>query len=297
MFRGSGSTSRPPFLHTVAAGALLAATLGAGIASPATAQSQWMPRNGDQTVMLEVLQPSLEGFDSELFSAAFFLSGRVALSPRLSVVGELPFARHKSTYFAFFPENLSSNTIGNPYAGVELKLGSGLALLELGVRPPLVADDELLASFTGKASDVARWEAFATDRFAILAAFRVREVTPSKIAFGFRLSPAFTIPTKETTQTGMLYAIYSFQVGYEGTKARIGTGLTGRSQITHEIGDTPLDFISAYGNLGQRTSSQFEVHADFLSGRIRPGLDLHVPLAGMSNYVSSVVGLSVTWTR
>src|SRR6185436_17870611 len=187
MFRGSRSTSRSPLLRTVAAAALLAAALGAGIASPAMAQSLWMPRNGDRTVMLEVLQPSLEGFDSELFSDAFFLSGRVALSPRLAVVGELPFARHKSTYLVFFPENLSSNTIGNPYAGVELKLGSGLAFLELGVRPPLVADDELLASFTGKASDVARWEAFSTDRFAILAAFRVREVTPSKIAFGFRL--------------------------------------------------------------------------------------------------------------
>ena len=43
--------------------------------------------------------------------------------------------------------------------------------------------------------------------------------------------------------------------------------------------------------------TETHIHADFLSGRIRPGLDLHVPLSGMSYYVSSVVGLSVTWTR
>jgi hypothetical protein len=247
--------------------------------------------------MLEVLQPSLEGFDSELFSATFLLSGRVAVSPRLAVVGEIPYVRHKSTYMVFFFNEVSSSTIGNPYAGVEYKLGSGPAFLEFGVRPPLTSDDEALASFTGKASDVARWDAFSPDRFAILGAFNVREVTPSKIALRLRLCPAFTLPTEESTETGMLYAIYSFQVGYERTKVRIGTAMTGRTQITHEPGDTPFDYGIAGGNLGQRTASQFELHADFLSGHIRPGIDLHVPLGWMGYYVSSVVGVSVTWTR
>src|SRR6185503_7823805 len=106
MPRGSRNSSRPSLLHAAAAAALIAAAIGATIASPATAQSLWMPRDGDRTVMLEVLKPSLEGFDSKLFSAAFFLSGRVAVSPRLSVVGELPYVRHESTYLVFFPEEV-----------------------------------------------------------------------------------------------------------------------------------------------------------------------------------------------
>lgn len=273
-----------------------AAVIALGTIVPvATAQSLWMPRDGDRTLMLEVLKPSLEGFDTEFSTGALFLSGRLAVSPRLSVVGEIPYARHKSTYLVFYIDN-SSSTIGNPYAGVEYKLGSGPAFLELGVRPPLADNNKALASFTGKASDVARWEAFSPDRFAIVAAFNVREVTPSKIALRLRLSPAFTIPTKGSSET-MLYAIYSFQVGYEGTTVRVGTSMTGRAQITQELGDTILDFIAAGDKLGQRTSNQLELHADFLSGHIRPGLDVHVPLGGMGYYVSSVVGLSVTWMR
>lgn len=273
-----------------------AAALSAITASSATAQSLLMPRDGDRTVMLEVLQPGLEGFDSELFSAAFFLSGRVAVSPQLSVVGELPYARHRSTYFVFFPENVSGNTIGNPYAGVEYKLGSGPAFLEFGIRPPLAQDDELLAVFTGYASDVARWEAFTPDRFAIQTAFNVREITQSKVALRLRVSPTVAIPTGNSSEKTKLYGIYSFQIGYEASKVRIGAAMSGRSQLTDEPGVTILDFFG-FGNLGERTSSQFGLHADFLSGPIRPGLDLHVPLAGMSGYVSSVVGLSVAWTR
>jgi len=296
MPRGSRNSSRPSLLHAATAAAVIAAALGATIASPAIAQSLWMPRDGDRTVMLEVLKPSLEGFDSKLFSAAFFLSGRVAVSPRLSVVGELPYARHESTYLIFFPEEVSSNTIGNPYAGVEYKLGSGPAFLEFGVRPPLAADDEFLAIFTGYATDVARWEAFTPDRFAALAAFNVREITPSRIALRLRVSPTVAIPTGNSSEKTKLYGIYSFQIGYEGSKARIGAEMAGRTQLTDEPGVTILDFFGV-GNLGSRTSTQFGLHADFLSGHIRPGLDLHVPLGGMGNYVSSVVGLSVAWTR
>lgn len=287
-------TSSPSSLFLLAAATVLA--FGAITAPTATAQSLWMPRDGDRTVMLEVLQPSLEYFDSEIFSAAFFLSGRVAVSPRLSVVGELPFARHKSTYFIFFPSDVSSSTIGNPYAGVEYKLGSGPAFLEFGVRPPLAQDDELLAVFTGYAADVARWEAFTPDRFAIQPAFNVREITPSKIALRLRVSPTVTIPTGNSSEKTKLYGIYSFQIGYEGSKVRIGAGMGGRAQITDEPGVTSLDFFG-FGNLGERTASQFGLHADFLSGRIRPGLDLHLPLGGMGDSVPLVVGASVAWTR
>lgn len=278
--------------------ALLAgvALLGGALPTKAAAQAPWVSRDGERTLMLEVLRPSLEGFDSELISAAFFLSGRWTVSSRISVVGELPFVRHKSTYLFFGPFDNSSSTIGNPYAGVELRLASGPAFLEFGVRPPLAADDEPLASFTGNVSDVTRWEAFTDEQFAVVGAFNIREVTPSLIAFRLRLSPTVVLPTgSDNAEETRLYAIYSFQVGYQGSKARIGAGMSGRSQITDEADPSLFGFGGV--NVGERSLSQFELHADFLPGPIRPGLDLHVPLDALSGVSSVVLGVSLSWTR
>lgn len=284
----------PRFFFALLACVVLA--LGA-FSATATAQSLWMARDGEQTLMLEVLQPSIEGFDSEPFSAAFFLSGRGFVSPHLYVVGELPFARHKSTYNLFGTFDVSNSTIGSPYVGLELQLGSGPAFLEFGVRPPLVADDEFMATQTGKFADVTRWEAFSPRAFSILGAFNIREVTSSKIAFRLRVSPSLQLPTgNNNLSEAMLYGIYSFQVGYQGTKARIGAGMSGRSQITDEVDYSMLGILGGE-NLGQRSSSEFGLHADFLSGHVRPGLDLHVPLEAMGENVPLVVGLSLSWVR
>ena len=52
-----------------------------------------------------------------------------------------------------------------------------------------------------------------------------------------------------------------------------------------------------YGNLGQRSRNQFEIHADFLPGAFRPGLDLRVPLGDEADLVPVVLGASISWTR
>ena len=283
--------SRSPracFSLLVAGAALLVI---ATFSSPVAAQSPWMARDGQHTLMLEFLRPSLEGINSEVFSGVFALSGRGAVSSRVSVVGELPFVRHESTLEdPFFPEEFSSNTIGNPYAGVELQLASGPAFLEFGVRPPLAADDEPAATLTGIVSDLTRWEAFFPDAFSIVGAFNIREVTPSKIAYRLRVSPALVIPTDNSSgDETTLFAVYSFQIGYHGSIARVGAGMSGRSEVTQEF--------TGSGNIGARSFSQFELHADFLPGQVRPGLDLRVPLGELGTVVSMVFGASITWTR
>lgn len=277
---------RACFSLLVACAALLVI---ATFSSPAAAQSPWMARDGEYTLMLEFLHPTIEGVNSELFSGAFFLAGRGRFSSSISVVGELPFARHKSTAdFSSF--ETSSSSIGSPYVGLEMKLASGPAFLELGVRPPLASDSEAPATTTGLLADVTRWEAFFPDAFSVVGAFNVREVTPSKLAFRLRVSPTLVIPTDNSSgDEAILFAIYSFQVGYHGSMARIGAGMSGRSEITNEF--------FGLTNLGARSATQFEVHADFLSGQIRPGLDLHVPLGEFGEIVPAVLGASVTWTR
>jgi len=51
-------------------------------------QSLWIPRDRDQSVLLEILKPGLEYIDEDTFTAAFFLDGRFALGPNVFLVGE-----------------------------------------------------------------------------------------------------------------------------------------------------------------------------------------------------------------
>ncbi|MGH9389526.1 MAG: hypothetical protein ACRD1Z_07915 [Vicinamibacteria bacterium] len=263
---------------------MLAVPLVAAPWTPAAAQSLWMPRDADHTVMLELLRPTWEPVDSDLLSGPLLLSGRTALSPRLAFVGELVYARLSGRNGL---EEISSSTIGNPYLGLEARIGEGPIFLEFGGRPPLASDDDeaFPALITGLYTDVSRFNAFAPNAVSIQTAFNVREVTPSKIAYRLRFSPMFWKPTQGGGDSE-LFAIYSFQIGYHGTKARIGAGMSGNVWITED-----------FENLGDRSSNQFEVHADFLSGSIRPGLNLHVPLSYTAGLVPAVVGANISWTR
>ena len=264
----------------------------AGVApTPAGAQSLWMQRDADHTVSLEFLRPSLEGADSDLLSGAFFLTGRAALSPRIAIVGELPYVSHSSTQTGTdflgneITTSVSSSTIGNPYVGMEARLGNGPAFLELGARPPLASDDEFEAFVTGFTSDVTRTMTFLPDVASIQMAINLREITPSKLAYRVRLCPTVAIPT-EGSDDVELFTMYSIQIGYQGSAVRVGGGMSGEALVTED-----------FGNLGSRTRNQLELHADFLRGSIRPGLDLHIPLGTEADLVPAVVGVSVSWTN
>jgi hypothetical protein len=147
-----------------------------------------------------------------------------------------------------------------------------------------VASDNEEASFSGLLADVTRWDAFPPDLFAIQTAFNVREVTPSHVMYRLRLSPTIWIPSGDNNGDTEIYAVYSFQIGYHGSAARVGIGMAGRALLTED-----------FGNLGERSANQLELHADFLSGSIRPALDLKLPLESLSEVVPVVIGGSISW--
>ena len=270
---------------------LLAAVAVAAASRPAAAQSLWMTREGEQTIMLEMLRPSIEDVDQKFYSAAFFVSGRATVMSNVAVVAELPYANHKSTQlgtdfngFEIVTET-SSSTFGNPYLGIETRAASSPIFIEFGARIPLASDKQFPAFVTGYYSDVIRQDAFLPKITSIVAAFNLREVTPSKVAYRLRLSPVLAIPTEGPGDTD-LFAVYSFLVGYYGSHARIGGGMSGRALVTE-----------SFYNLGYRTVNQVELHADFLSGALRPGLDLRLPLGDVATDIPVALGASVSWTR
>lgn len=274
----------------------LTATLAAVVSLSAGAnlafgQSRWIPRDGKRAVAVEFLRPSMEGIDAGLFNSATFVSGRVEASPNFAFVGELAYASHESSQEGTdvngneITLKYSSGTIGNVYLGVEGGPNSSPIFMELGVRLPLVDGDQELAQETGLIADISRWEAFFYKAITIQTAFNVREITSSNVEYRLRLSPALSVPT-EGPGDPELFGLYSLQIGYHGSLARLGTAVSGRILVTED-----------FGNLGQRSLNQLELHADFGPWAIRPGFDLHLPLDSWGISVPVVLGASLSWSR
>lgn len=279
----------------------LAASCLAAAAGSVSAQSLWIPRDRDHAVMLEFLRPSVESFDGEVLSGAAFLSARISVSSYAAVVAQLPFAREggKEHYFDFasFPDlypyfyypwyylQPRSSTIGNVYLGVESRPRSAPIFWELGFRLPLTSVHEPGAQAIGSYADLTRSDAFLPRNVSVQAAFNLGEVTSSGVEYRLRLSPVLDVPTEDRVETNA-FMVHSWQIGYHGSVLRLGTAFSGRTWLNDNG-----------GNLGTRSTNQLEVHADFLSGSVRPGLDLHVPLGSLSNLVPVVLGASVSWSR
>jgi hypothetical protein len=265
--------------------ALLVLILGLAIPpSIACAQSLWIPRDREGSVMFEALLPGVEFVQNEdSFTGAYFLDARYPVSSNISIVGEMAYARLKGEYLIYLgsPE-VSSKTIGNPYLGVEVGGKESPFFGEFGIRAPLVDKNEFPAALTGEYSDVGRWDAFAPYVVPIHAAVNLRQRLPSGVFHRLRAGTVLLVATESKAETD-LYGVYSFLIGYEGRILRFGGGATGQMLITDNR-----------GNLGGRTINQLEVHADAGPWRVRPGIDVKLPLGGASSLVSAVLGLSLS---
>jgi len=275
------------------------AALVAAVAAPAAdAASLWAPRDVRGLISLEMLRPSIEGLDAEVFSSAFYLSGRLAATPTVTFVAELPYARMRGSapgysYYPFAPDEYypypyslpaSGSTIGNPYVGFEAAIPGSPLFVEFGGRPPLASDREYDAEVMGAVADLTRFFAFTEQYASVQFGVNVYEVLPSKLACRIRVSPLLAIPSESYLETEF-FTFYSVQAGYQGRSARAGMGLAGMALLTENYPS----------NLGQRTVTQLELHADFLSGRVRPGVDVHLPLGTLASSVPVVVGTGITW--
>lgn len=272
---------------------VIACALMMRLVDAADAQSLWIPRDRDRSITIAAVRPSLEVVD-ENFSPVVTLTARLPLGARIGCVAELSYA-HLATGEDFMVpvSGVPGTAFGNPYLGLEWHPSESPLFAELGVRAPVMGDGEPGAGFLGQRSNVMFLEAFQPKMVSIQTAINLREVTASHMAYRLRLSPTVAIPTQRTLPYSFLpretelFAIYSWQIGYEGALARVGGALSGRALLTEDN-----------GNLGQRTQNQIEFHADFGSGAIRPGFDLRLPLGLFdAGAVPLVWGVNLSWSR
>jgi hypothetical protein len=257
--------------------AALAATLTlaalAALAPVAVAQSIWLDRVSPKTLHLEIAKPLYEDAeDVDFMTANWSLSGRFPIGATLHIVGELPYAR--IGFNSDFADE-SSTTIGNLYAGIETHVAEGNgAWFEAGVRVPTASeadenDEDNAATLTGTFVDVDRWEAYglATDAFILHTAVHGRTDPVGKIGVDVRLAPNLWLGNElfgEGSDDAELFLVFGAQVLYHGTSVRAGAGITGRTFVTEDEGGT--------------SAHQVEAAFDVLSGRVRPGMTLRVPI-------------------
>jgi len=259
-----------------------AAVIGFG-ARDGSAQSLWIPRDRGGSVTLEALKPSLELVDQDFFSAALFLNVRAPIGGSTFLVAEVPYASFHGDFALFIGSSrVSESTAGNLYLGFEGS-GSGSPLFgEFGVRLPTTEKNGYPANLLGQSADLGRLDAFFAQVISVHAAFNLRTVTQGGIANRWRLGTAFAVPT-EGGGDPEIFALYAWQTAYEGRAVRVGAAASGTLFITDDT-----------GNLGGRAETQLEFHADFGPWRVRPGVEMKLPLGAAASYVPIVLGASVS---
>ncbi|MGH7453200.1 MAG: hypothetical protein ACRENG_17755 [bacterium] len=256
--------------------AMAALSVAALVPTSLPAQSLWLDRSHDKTIALEVIKPDFKNnnlgtFTSSRSGLALFLSLRWPLSERLHFVGELPFAygnyEFKSSLINI-NEHESGSAIGNPYLGLEIKGANTPIFAEFGVRLPITPEDNV-GTGLNIYSDVDRIEAFFPKTLPFSGMVNFHHVGSSGLAIRLRGGASFWVFTdmEAFNEDTELFASYSAQVGYEFRQVSVMAGFTGRANLTAEDAD-----------FSQRSVHQFGAAASLGAGKVRPGVQLRLPL-------------------
>jgi len=267
------------------------ATVAAALPQRASAQSIWMTREGKHAVMVEFILPA-DNDNADALSGALFVSGRTALSRSLTFVGQVPFARYSAPGMVFYNYTINGFVIGdvdetmmgNVYLGIEGTPATSRIFGEGGVRLPLASDRKPFAASMGAETDLRRLQAFSPNTVCIESAVNVRSLPDSRFTYRLRISPILEFDTDRSTS--QIVTNFSGQVGYQRPSLRVGAAISGRA-----------DFGNNGYSLLDQNLVQLEFHSDFLSGPLRPGIDVRVPLGTWSESADTVVGANLTWVR
>ncbi len=261
----------------------------------ATAQNVWTSERGGSVVALEYMRPAFTNNTTPALTAqTFTLTGRFQLHSGDIVKFELPYATaHQDDMTFSYPSpyglvtykyaGISSNAVGNLYAGIELRSEESKSSFDLGLRLPMTSDKET-APFMGIMTDVDRYEAFVPHLLAMNALYNYTSKSDEKLAFRFRFGPTLWVNTKSNSgsdDTEVLLA-YSLQGGIQTETFDCIASYAGRMIVTES------------GELSKRMFHQLGVLASANIGIIHPGLYYRVPLDDkLKNVITGVLGVSL----
>lgn len=243
---------------------------------PLGAQSPWTDRRADRILTFDVLKPEFDGPDDASFTTSVVMASvRVPVAARVFFVGELPFSHYGDDFN-------SDDAVGSPYAGVEVRSANGRTFGEFGVRLPTASDNS--AALVGFFTDIDQWEAFVADVLPVSAAVNYRFKAPTGVVTRFRVGPTLWLDVGDNVTESELVLSYGYQLGYEGSAVSLMGGLSGRLVVT----ESDLDF-------GERTVQNLGVALTVGAGRVRPNVQLRIPLdEEVNDVLNAAVGLGLT---
>jgi hypothetical protein len=249
-------------------------------AAPLAAQSsQWLDDRSDKYLALEILKPNFEGDVNTTFATqALFLSLRYALSPKVVLIADVPFANYGQDGFTD-----TESTIGNPYIAIEARGEDSPVSGEFGIRLPLVSEDNPSAQAVGAFADIDRWGAFWNETLPVSAMVNARWRSQQGVVTKLRVGPSLWVSTGDDTDTEFLVN-YTAQIGYEGERGSVIGGFTGVMIVSEDD-----------ANLGERTIHQLAVAGSLRFNRVMPGMSVRLPLDEfMRDFHDVVVGVHVS---
>lgn len=258
-------------------------------ALPAQAQSPWAVPSSANEIRLDVVKPGLSvtELNATALSAGYYLSGRFATSPGVSIRAELPVAYaglQERTFEDPFDEREepdASTAVGNPYLGIAL--GSQAAShVELGVRLPAASTpeaNEAPAPAIAQIGSEFRPTAFVVDALSVHGLADLRTTASGPFSLRFYGGPSFLYFTTDEVEDQIeVVARYSAQGWYRAERYAAGLGVSGHTIASRGDSFNELSQISAV----------FTLEASL--GDVRFGVLAKAPLNANYSRVVDVVG-------
>lgn len=229
------------------------------------AQSIWNNRDFLNSVTLELSKPKFEY--SRISGLAAFLTLQMAPTDRTLFVVEFPYAYSSNKYY--FEPGRSDVALGNIYLGVEIRPEDSPKSGEFGIRMPTASRDHRRANSAGMMADYDRLEAFLVDWLVINGGYNYRPQNDNGFATRFHIGPSILVYTGEGNSGGHrdVYLHFSVQPWYKAEKISFGVGLSGVMMLG---AGSPFS--------GNGTELQIGLAAVYDGGRVRPGVNLRLPL-------------------
>lgn len=231
------------------------------------AQSAWPAMSGGSYLEANFTHPFIDQDDVPLGSLV--LAGRLAISPSVRVVAEIPLASGVEWSQGDVKRNLG---IGNVYVGIDASTqstGSSVDLLtEVGVTLPLVGDDAEYLEGLVYTQFIERPSSWMNNVITVGLDEFVGVPLSDQIALQFRLGPSFLIPTEEGPDTEIL-AVYGARLRFESSAFAAGFGLSAWSLVTED--DASFD---------ERTFQHLVFEAEYETTSITPFLGMRMGIGG-----------------
>ncbi|MEM1055530.1 MAG: hypothetical protein AAGI52_08375 [Bacteroidota bacterium] len=227
------------------------------------------------------------------------LDGRFAVTPGLSIVGDVPTVYAAIDFESPFSDQTSEErssafVLGNPYLGVEAALPNprGRASAGLGGRLPVVGtlidlgDEDGTALFYSQFASYDRFLAFIPNTLSVVGTAEGSLALSPTVSLVGRLAPQLAINAgneQSLPDDLELFLSYTFRAEAEAGPALLTGGIRATGFLTEELGDDVARFETAIG-----------LAAEVKAGTVRPGFFVEVPVGGnLDDLLDAVAGVGL----